>query len=116
MLREGIQYRLQGVPSRPKGSYGLATLLLLLAFPILNRVRNQEALRFRALGEWGAIPGLHHCPEVRTPRGRVKSPGRGAPAARNWQALLVSWMAEGPEVRASQCVDGHVKVYSGHKG
>ena len=117
LLQEGLLGRAQGFLSLPKGYYGLSTVLLFLAFLFLARVRNPEALRHQAPGEWGAILGLDRCPEVKTLRRKIKALGWDARQVRAWQAsLAAAWMAEEPEVCATLSVDGHVKVYSGRKG
>ena len=117
LLQEGLLARAREFLSLPKGYYGLSTLLLFLAFLTLARVRNPEALRHLAPGEWGAILGLDRCPEVKTLRGKIKALGRDVQGVRDWQACLAAgWMAEQPEVCATLSVDGHVKVYSGRKG
>ena len=64
LLREGLLDRAGAFLSLPRGHYGLVSVLLLLAFLTLARLRNPEALRHRAPGEWGAILGLDRCPEV----------------------------------------------------
>ena len=117
LLKEGLLDRAREFLSLPKGYYGLATVLLFLAFLTLARVRNPEALRHQAPGEWGAILGLDRCPEVKTLRGKIKALGQDVQRVRDWQASLAAgWMAEEPDVCATLSVDGHVKVYSGRKG
>ena len=117
LLKEGLLDRAREFLSLPKGYYGLTTVLLFLAFLTLARVRNPEALRHQAPGEWGAILGLDRCPEVKTLRGKIKALGRDVQRVRDWQASLAAgWMAEEPDVCATLSVDGHVKVYSGRKG
>ena len=49
----------------------MTTILLLLAFMTLARVRNPESLRYHAPGEWGAIVGLDRCPETKTLRRKI---------------------------------------------
>ena len=56
----------------PKGFYGLKTIMLLLAFMALARLRSVEALRYYAPGEWGKLLGLDRTPEVRTLRIKLK--------------------------------------------
>ena len=117
LLKEGLLSPAREFLSLPKGYYGLTTILLLLAFLVLARVRNPEALRHQAPGEWGAILGLDRCPEVKTLRGKLRILGRNVQRVRDWQnALAAGWLEEEPEVCATLSVDGHVKVYSGRKG
>ena len=66
LLQEGL---LRGVKENLKlsnGYYGVTSILNFLAFLSLARVRNPEALRYEAPGEWGIILGLDRCPEVKT--------------------------------------------------
>ena len=68
-------------------------------------------------GEWGAILGLDRCPEVKTLRRKIKVLGQDVQRVRNWQSSLAAgWLGEDPEVCATLCVDGHVKIYSGRSG
>ena len=117
LLKEGLLDRAREFLSLPKGYYGVTTVLLFLAFLTLARVRNPEALRHQAPGEWCAILGLDRCPEVKTLCGKIKALGQDVQRVRDWQASLAAgWMAEEPDVCATLSVDGHVKVYSGRKG
>ena len=117
LLKEGLLNRAREFLSLPKGYYGLTTVLLFLAFLILARVRNPEALRHQVPGEWGAILGLDRCPEVKTLRRKIKVLGQDVQRVRNWQSSLAAgWLGEDPEVCATLCVDGHVKIYSGRSG
>ena len=104
-------------PGLPKGYYGAATMLLFLCFLFLARLRAPELLRFEAPGEWGALLGLDRCPEVKTLRRKLRAFSADEQAVRTWQAALArDWAARDPELAASLCVDGHVKVYAGRKG
>ena len=117
LLKEGLLNHAREFLSLPKGYYGLTTVLLFLAFLVLARVRNPEALRHQVPGEWGAILGLDRCPEVKTLRRKIKALGQDVQQVRNWQSSLAAgWLEEDPEVGATLCVDGHVKIYSGRKG
>ena len=58
-LLDGVERHLQ----RPKGYYGLDSLLL--AFMALARLPSIEALSYCAPGEWGNLLGLDQVPEVR---------------------------------------------------
>ena len=61
---------------------------------------------------------LDRCPEVKTLRRKIKALGQDVQRVRNWQSALGrrKWLEEDPEVGATLCVDGHVKIYSGRKG
>ncbi len=57
LLRKGLLKRAAEFLELPKGYYGLTSMLLLLSFLLLARVRNAEALRHQAPGEWGLCWG-----------------------------------------------------------
>ena len=117
LLREGLLARASAFLSLPKGDYGLTSVLLLLAFLFLARIRNPEALRHEAPGEWGAVLGLDRCPEVKTLRRKIRALAADVQQVRNWQdALAQAWLQDQPDLTATLSVDGHVKVYTGRKG
>ena len=83
----------------------------------LARVRNPEALRYQAPGEWGAILGLDRCPEAKTLRRKLRLLASAEHTVRDWQAELArSWASEHDDDWATLAVDGHVKVYAGRNG
>ena len=108
LLRHASQYfRL------PKGFYGLTSILLLLAFMALARLRSMEALRYYAPGEWGKLLGTDRAPEIRTLRIKLKHLAEQDQAFA-WSARLCQeWMMEAPDQAAVLYVDGHVRVYHG---
>ena len=117
LLREGLLARGLEHLSLPKGHYGPAGILLLLSFLFLARLRNAEALRRQAPGEWGAILGLDRCPEVKTLRRKVRALAADIEPVRGWQrALAADWLADAAPEGPVLSVDGHVKVYAGRKG
>ena len=98
----------------PPGFYGLRSVLLLLAFMFLARVRNAERLRYEQPGEWGALLGLDRCPEARTLRRKLDQLAADPEALHAWRAALAGqWAADDPATAATLFVDGHVKLYSG---
>ena len=83
----------------------------------MARVRNPEALRHQAPGEWGAVLGRDRGTEVKTVRRKIKAQSRDVQRMRSWKhALATQWLADEPEVCATLSVDDHVKVNSGRKG
>ena len=97
----------------PKGYYGLPSIVMLLAFLALARVRSLESLRYHAPGEWGKILGLDRIPEVRTLREKVAALSTGD-RVEHWQAALSQqWMESNAESAGTLYVDGHVRVYHG---
>jgi hypothetical protein len=98
----------------PKGFYGLQSIMMLLAFMALARLRSVEALRYYAPGEWGKLLGLDRAPEVRTLRMKLKHLAEQDQAFA-WSAELCrEWMQDAPDEAAVLYVDGHVRVYHGH--
>ncbi len=117
LLKEGLLEHADRFLSLPKGYYGLTSVLLMLAFLFMARIRNPEALRHEAPGERGAVLGLDRCPEVKTLRRKIRALASDPQRVRDWQdALAKDWIAGAPDVCATLSVDGHVKVYSGRKG
>ena len=117
LLREGLLGAAQRLLRLPAGFYGLTTILLFVACMTLARVRNPEALRYQAPGEWGAILGLDRCPEAKTLRRKIKLLSSAAHTVRAWQSELArSWASAHDDDWATLAVDGHVKVYTGRKG
>lgn len=98
-----------------KGYYTLETIFLLLAFMALCRIKTIESLRYCAPGEWGKLLGLDRIPEVRTLRKKIKALSVGDQPEK-WNARLCSeWMEADPESAGTLYIDGHVRVYHGHR-
>ena len=117
LLREGLLDAANRLFRLPAGFYGLTTILLFVACMTLARVRNPEALRYQAPGEWGAILGLDRCPEAKTLRRKIRLLASAEHTVRDWQAELArSWASEHDDDWATLAVDGHVKVYAGRNG
>ena len=117
LLREGLLGAAQRLLRLPAGFYGLTTILLFVACMTLARVRNPEALRYQAPGEWGAILGLDRCPEAKTLRRKIKLLSGAEHTVRAWQSELArTWASAHDADWATLAVDGHVKVYTGRNG
>ena len=117
LLREGLLGAANRLFRLPPGFYGLTTILLFVAFMALARVRNPEALRYQAPGEWGAILGLDRCPEPKTLRRKLRLLASAEHTVRDWQSALArTWASEHDDDWATLAVDGHVKVYTGRNG
>lgn len=108
LLRVGAKYF-----DLPRGYYGLASILILLVFLALARVKSLEGLRYCSPGEWGKILGLDRVPEVRTLREKLRILS-GDGRAEKWSAELCrEWMRCDPEATGLLYVDGHVRIYHG---
>ena len=117
LLREGLLDAANRLFRLPAGFYGLTTILLFVACLTLARVRNPEALRYQAPGEWGAILGLDRGPEPKTLRRKLRLLTSAEHTVRDWQAELArSWASAHDDDWATLAVDGHVKVYTGRNG
>ena len=117
LLREGLLGAANRLFRLPAGFYGLTTILLFVACMTLARVRNPEALRYHAPGEWGAILGLDRCPETKTLRRKIRLLTSAEHTVRDWQSALArTWATEHQDDWATLAVDGHVKVYAGRNG
>jgi hypothetical protein len=98
----------------PRGYYSLPSLLILLAFMALARLRSVERLRYCAPGEWGNVLGLDRIPEVRTLREKIAGLAANSAAVQSWSAgLAKQWLLEDPASAGTLYVDGHVRVYHG---
>ena len=118
LLKEGLLSSVQGLLKLPAGFYGLTTILLLVAFMTVARVRNPEGLRHQSPGEWGQVLGLDRGPEVKTLRRKLGLLAESPQLVNRWQSQLASqWLASHDDNDwLTLAVDGHVKVYSGRKG
>ena len=117
LLRAGLLGAANRLFRLPAGFYGLTTILLFVACLTLARVRNPEALRYQAPGEWGAILGLDRGPEPKTLRRKLRLLTSAEHTVRDWQAELArSWATAHDDDWATLAVDGHVKVYAGRNG
>jgi len=97
------------------GYYGVIHVLLLLAFMSLCRIKTIEQLRGKAPGEFGKLMGLDRVPEVRCLRRKLSDLSCDQAAERYASALAGEWMEADPESLGTLYVDGHVRVYHGHK-
>jgi Transposase protein len=97
----------------PPGYYGLHSILLILAFVALLRIKSLEGVRYCDPGELGKVVGLDRIPEIRTLRKKLGIVcGQGDPAG--WSRELAgSWLQDDPQAAGTLYVDGHVRVYHG---
>jgi hypothetical protein len=115
LLVSGLLHRVEKFFRLPAGFYGLQTILVLLAFMALARLRSIESLRYLSPGEFGKILGMDRVPEVRTLRIKLRHLA-GLEHAFEWSAeLSKEWMMMMPEEAAVLYADCHVRVYHGKK-
>jgi len=101
--------------SIPKGYYSLKSLLIILAFVALLRIKSIEGVRYCDPGELGKMIGLDRIPEVRTLRQKIAHISGYSDIQKWGKELAQSWMEEDPDLAGIMYVDGHVRVYHGHK-
>ena len=97
----------------PEGYYGQDSVLLLLAFMAMGRLKSIESLRYKPPGEWGKLLGLDRAPEVRTLRKKIQILSADGQAAKWSDYLCQRWMQAEPEQAGVLLVDGHTRVYHG---
>jgi hypothetical protein len=95
-----------------KGYYGLMSILLVLAFMFLSRIKCPEQLKQCKVGELGKIIGLDRVPEVRCLREKISQIVDQKKTDDLSQALLHEWMNKEEDVFFF-FIDGHVRVYHG---
>jgi hypothetical protein len=99
----------------PKGFYGILSILMLLGFMALARVKRPEGLRHLPPGELGKLLGLDRAPEVRTLRQKVAAMADQG-GVMDWMLERAgAWMREESEEAGYLYVDGHVRTYTGQK-
>ena len=113
LLAVGLLADIEGHLELPKGYDGLDSLLMLLAFMALARLKSIEALRYDAPGEWGNLLGLDRVPEVRTLRAKIHLLAQDDRPVQWSAALCERWMVAAPEAAGVLYIDGHVRVYNG---
>ncbi len=113
LLANGLLQNIGDYFELPAGYYGLSSILLILSFLALLRVKSLEGVRYLPPGELGKIVGLDRIPEVKTLREKVhvlSSKGKIIPWHRD---LARYWMELSPGLSGYLYIDGHVRVYHG---
>lgn len=99
----------------PKGFYGISSILMLLGFMALARVKRPEGLRHLPPGELGKLLGLDRAPEVRTLRQKVAAMADQGGVVDWMLERAGAWMREESDEAGYLYVDGHVRTYAGQK-
>ena len=115
LLANGLLHSAEKYFTLPKGYYRLDSLLLLLAFMALARVKTVEALRYESPGEWGKLLGLDRVPESKTLRQKIALLSAQQQAPQWIAGLCHDWMASAPDFAGTLYIDGHVRVYHGQQ-
>lgn len=95
--------------------YGLETVVLTLAFMALARIKNPEQLKQCKPGEIGKIIGLDRIPEVRCLREKINLLTTQNQAKELNRLLIDHWYNQPSEQASFLYIDGHVRIYYGHK-
>jgi len=95
-----------------KGYYGLMSILLVLSFMLLSRIKCPEQLKTCKVGELGRLIGLDRVPETKCLRYKIAQIVNQEKADDLSAALLHEWVDKDDAVFFY--VDGHVRVYHGH--
>jgi len=97
------------------GFFGLRSVVLMLAFMALLRIKSLEQLKGHAPGELGLLLGLDRAPEVKTLRRKLAELAARGKAHECAEAFARRWARQQPEALAYLYVDGHVRPYHGRK-
>ena len=96
--------------------YGLESVLLVLAFMALSRIKNPEQLEKCKPGEIGRIIGLDRSPEAKCLRNKIKLLADQKKAVALNRILIDEWYKAGADQDGSFLyVDGHQRIYFGSK-
>ena len=99
----------------PKGYYGLVSLLIILAYLVLLRIKTPEQIKKLPPGEIGKCAGLDRIPEVKTIRRKLDTLAKNGDVERWQKELSIEWMKRAESLAGYLYVDGHVSVYNGKK-
>jgi hypothetical protein len=115
LVAQGLLKGMEVYGSIKKGYYGLLSILLLLSFMMLSRIKTPEQLKNCKVGELGKVLGLDRVPEVRCLRNKIKQIVAHKKAKEFNHAVSEVWLGEQDKEALFFYVDGHVRVYHGSK-
>jgi hypothetical protein len=115
LMAQGLFKGMEVYGSIKKGYYGLQSILLLLSFMMLSRIKTPEQLKNCKPGELGKILGLDRVPEVWCLRNKIERIVAHKKANEFNHAVSELWIAEQGNGTLFFYVDGHVRVYHGNK-
>jgi hypothetical protein len=111
LLSQGLLKASSVLSPLRKGYYGLMSVLLVLAFMFLSRIKCPEQLKSCKVGELGKIIGLDRVPEAKCLRQKIAQIVDQKKADELSRALLHEWMEKDEGIFFY--IDGHVRVYHG---
>ncbi len=117
LLSNGLLHKSEEYFELPGGYYGLSSVLIILGFLVLLRVKSLEGVRYMPPGELGKLVGLDRIPEVKTLRKKLGLLiDSDSDNVARWQNELSHyWMESCPMLAGYLYVDGHVRTYYGKK-
>lgn len=115
LLSQGLLQTQEVYKKLRDGYYGLLHIVLTLAFMALSRIKNPEQLKLHKPGELGKIIGLDRVPEVHCLRRKLSEISSKGKAIELSNRLANYWISQDDQVGGYFFVDGHVRVYHGHK-
>jgi hypothetical protein len=95
-----------------KGYYGLVSILLVLSFMFLSRIKCPEQLKTCKVGELGRVLGFDRVPEAKCLRSKIEQIVNQHKAQQFNQVIGRQWIEK--EEPVFFYIDGHVRVYHGH--
>lgn len=113
LISQGLLKGIAVYGSIKKGYYGLLSILLLLSFMMLSRIKTPENLKNCKPGELGKVVGLDRVPEARCLRNKIKQIVAYKKANEFNHAVSEVWVTEQGNEMLFFYVDGHVRVYHG---
>jgi len=113
LISNGLLYKSVDYFQLSDGYYGLDSILVILAFLVLLRVKSLEGVRYLPPGELGKLVGLDRIPEVKTLREKVDILSKSGNVDRWHNDLSRYWMDSSPDLSGYLYIDGHVRVYHG---
>ena len=112
LISQGLLSYRSYYSEREGGYYNYDSIILLLSFMYLGRIKNPEKLKHESPGELGKLLGLDRVPEVRCLRSIFNELSQQQQSS-NWNAYLAGeWIQENNE--NIFYIDGHVQVYHGN--
>lgn len=113
LLAQGLLKYKQVYQELSPGYYGLQSTILTLAFMALCRIKNPEQLKQQKVGELGALIGLDRMPEARCLRAKIQAIVSQYKAKEYNMLLFNDWLGNISDFFFY--IDGHVRIYHGHK-
>lgn len=115
LLSNGLLHKSEEYFQLPDGYYGLLSVLIILGFLVLLRVKSLEGVRYMPPGELGKLVGLDRIPEVKTLRKKLSLLSNSSNVGRWQNELSRYWLKSWPMLSGYLYVDGHVRTYYGKK-